>query len=58
MAANINLNAKLNTYREKIDNFRPIIAIIPCRKQFDFSTDVWKRKIQGKTLLKRNIEKC
>ncbi len=44
--------------KDKINDYRPIIAVIPCRKNYDFAPDVWKMKIQGKSLLQLNIEKC
>ena len=40
------------------DKFRPIIAVIPCRRNYDYCLDVWKRSVQGKTLLEMDIEKC
>ena len=43
---------------EKIDYFRPIIAVIPTRKNYDFCLDLWSRKIQGRSLLEWDIEKC
>jgi len=43
---------------KKVEKYRPIIAVIPCRKNYDFYPDVWQRKLMGKTLLEINIEKC
>jgi len=37
---------------------KPIIAVIPCRRNYDFCQDVWKRELAGKSLLRLNIEKC
>jgi glycosyltransferase involved in cell wall biosynthesis len=42
----------------KLDHYRPITAVIPCRQNYDFCPDVWKREIKRKTLLQRSIEKC
>jgi glycosyltransferase involved in cell wall biosynthesis len=41
-----------------LDEYRPIIAVIPCRKNYDFCTDLWNQKIDGKTLLDIAIETC
>ena len=37
---------------------KPILAVIPCRKHFDFVEDVWKQEFDGKTLLERDIRVC
>ncbi len=37
---------------------QPVLAIIPCRKHFDFVEDVWKQEFDGKTLLERDICVC
>jgi len=49
---------KFDIASEKIEKFSPIVAIIPCRQNYDFAPDVWSLDIQGKTLLERDIEKC
>ena len=49
---------KFDAVSERLDSFRPIIAVIPCRKNYDFRPDVWKIVLQEKSLLERNIEKC
>ncbi len=49
---------KLDAIKETIDNFRPIIICIPCRKHYDFIPDLWKSELNGKSLLQREIEKC
>ncbi len=36
----------------------PYCAIIPCRKNYDFCSDVWKRQIKSKTLLHYKIQSC
>ena len=38
--------------------FSPIILIIPCRKYFDFVKNLWAQKLDGKTLLERDLEMC
>lgn len=49
---------KRDNILDKLDDYRPITAIIPCRRNYDFCPDLWKREIRGKSLLQRNIEKC
>lgn len=49
---------KLENVINKIDKYRPIITVIPCRRNYDFCPDVWKREINGKTLLQQSLEKC
>ena len=49
---------KYDNIKNRASDFRPIIAIIPCRKNYDFCQDLWKRKISGKSLLQLDIEKC
>jgi CMP-N-acetylneuraminic acid synthetase len=41
-----------------IDRHRPIIAVIPCRKYYDFCNDLWSQKIDGMTLLDIAIQNC
>lgn len=49
---------KMDSVVGQLHEYRPIIAVIPCRRNFDFCTDLWKQEINGKSLLQRNIEKC
>ena len=42
----------------RLTELRPVIAVIPCRRNFDFTTDVWKEKVGEKSLLERDIEVC
>ena len=44
--------------KQKIPNYSPIIAVIPCRKHFDFINNLWNEKLLNKTLLERDIETC
>jgi len=41
-----------------IDKYRPITAIIPCRRSYDFCEDLWSRKVGGRTLLDIAVDKC
>jgi CMP-N-acetylneuraminic acid synthetase len=56
------LNAKREIKKdfsiEKIQKHRPIIAIIPCRENYDFTPNLWKQKISEKSLLDIAIERC
>ncbi|MAV59331.1 MAG: hypothetical protein CMG07_05210 [Candidatus Marinimicrobia bacterium] len=36
----------------------PIIAVIPCRKNFDFVKSLWSQEIHGQTLLERDVRTC
>lgn len=49
---------KQNCIKDDIMKFKPIIAVIPCRKNYDFISDLWKQKINGITLIQRSIEAC
>ena len=51
-------NIKLDAIVDDLDGARPILAVIPCRRNYDFCPDVWQRKIAGKTLLEWSIDKC
>lgn len=49
---------KIDGATAMLDRRRPITAVIPCRRMYDFCPDVWKREVGGKTLLARAIERC
>ncbi len=49
---------KRDAIAETMAQHRPFIAVIPCRKFYDFCPDVWKQEIRGKTLLEYSIERC
>lgn len=49
---------KMDFVDNKIANSRPIIAVIPCRKNFDFINDLWSERVGGNTLLEREIDTC
>jgi glycosyltransferase involved in cell wall biosynthesis len=42
--------------KEKIRKVGPIIAVIPCRRNFDFVVDLWNVSLAGETLLDRQIK--
>lgn len=49
---------KKDAVTEILIDFRPIIAVIPIRKNYDFTPSLWKEQINGKSLLQRDIEVC
>lgn len=42
----------------ELDSRRPIIAVIPCRQNYDFCQDLWDRSFRGTKLIERTIEMC
>ena len=49
---------KKDATKQKLSSMRPIIAVIPCRKHYDFIEDLWNVSIGDHTLLERDIESC
>jgi len=49
---------KMDNIINQLHEFSPIIAVIPCRRNFDFCIDLWKQEINGKSLLQKSIEVC
>lgn len=49
---------KLDAVREQLASHRPVTAVIPCRKQYDFVEDLWNSTIAGESLLKTGIAVC
>jgi glycosyltransferase involved in cell wall biosynthesis len=49
---------KKDFVRDKLKELHPVIAVIPCRRNFDFVTDLWNESLGGKTLLEREIQAC
>ncbi len=49
---------KLENVINKLYHYKPITAVIPCRQNYDFCPNMWKREIKGKSLLQLSIEKC
>lgn len=41
-----------------LDRFRPLLAVIPCRRNYDFRSDLWSVELNGKSLLARKLEMC
>ena len=42
----------------ELQRFRPLLAVIPCRKSYDFRADLWSVELNGKSLLRRKLEMC
>jgi glycosyltransferase involved in cell wall biosynthesis len=49
---------KKDAARERLATPRPVLAVIPCRRNFDFVPDVWNEKVGGASLLDRDIRVC
>lgn len=49
---------KMDSILAELQSLHPITVVIPCRRNFDFCQDLWKQKINGKTLLQKDIEVC
>lgn len=42
----------------ELQNFLPLLAVIPCRKNYDFRPDLWSVPLNGRSLLERKLEMC
>ena len=42
----------------QVKKYCPILAVIPCRKNYDFRQDLWATELNGKSLLSRKLEMC
>ena len=42
----------------KLTSEQPVLAIIPCRRNYDFMQDLWSAEINGKLLLEKSIQTC
>jgi glycosyltransferase involved in cell wall biosynthesis len=49
---------KRDAVKEQLAALRPIIAVIPCRQNFDFISDLWRQSLGEQTLLDRDIAVC
>ena len=56
------LDARRQIKRDAIDNdlykYSPLMAIIPCRENYDFIKDLWSVELNGESLLERKIKMC
>jgi glycosyltransferase involved in cell wall biosynthesis len=49
---------KRDAISKELDRYRPLMAVIPVRKNYDFRPDLWSVTLNGKSLLKRKVELC
>lgn len=41
-----------------LDAYRPLLAAIPCRRNYDFVPDLWSVRLKGRSLLQIKVENC
>lgn len=46
---------KKDAARARLAAIRPITAVIPCRRHYDFVPDLWRQEIRGQSLLARAL---
>lgn len=49
---------KFDQIRHKIEKNSPINVVIPCRKNYDFRSDLWSLPLGEKTLLEYSLDAC
>lgn len=49
---------KRDAIASDLERFRPLLAVIPCRRNYDFRSDLWSVELNGKSLLTRKLEMC
>lgn len=49
---------KKDAIANQLHQFQPCIAVIPCRKNYDFIPDLWSAKLNKETLLERKVRVC
>ncbi len=49
---------KKDAVKDQLAALHPIIAVIPCRRNFDFVPDLWKQSLGEHTLLERDVAVC
>lgn len=49
---------KKSATHEALAGAGPLIAVIPCRRNFDFVPDLWSSELNGVSLLERDIATC
>ena len=49
---------KKQTSVVELSEKRPFIAVIPCRRHYEFCEDLWDKKLAGKTLLEWALDRC
>ena len=43
---------------EDFNENRPVTAVIPCRRNYDFVEDLWSQELAGKSFLERDLQVC
>jgi CMP-N-acetylneuraminic acid synthetase len=49
---------KKDAIAAELEHYRPLLAVIPCRRNYDFRPDLWSVELNGKSLLRRKLEMC
>ena len=49
---------KLDAAEERLKGLRPVIAVIPCRRHYDFAKDLWSEPLGTDTMLGNDIRAC
>lgn len=49
---------KKTAIKDDLENYTPVTAVIPCRRNYDFVSDLWSMKFSGITLMERAIFTC
>lgn len=48
---------KKDVTAEKLNEKRPVVAVLPIRKYFDYAEDFWKQELSGRTLLEHSLSR-
>ncbi len=49
---------KRDAIKQELKEFTPILAVIPCRRLYDFKLDLWATSLNGESLLERKLKMC
>lgn len=49
---------KRDAAEQRLAAIRPVVAVIPCRRHYDFVPEVWKLELAGQTLLEHSVRAC
>lgn len=49
---------KKDVVKDRLAKLQPIIGVIPCRQNFDFTPNLWNEEVGHQTLLDRAVEGC
>jgi glycosyltransferase involved in cell wall biosynthesis len=53
--ANARRRIKRDAVADRIAEYGPITAIVPCRRNYDFLPDLWRAEVGGRMLLRRSL---